>query len=283
MEERPPMALTERDRQVIKGVNDHRALMTEQIQALFFGSRSTAQSRLSRLYQHEYLERHFPTLFGDASASTQAIYTIGKRGAQLLVDTFGYDRRELRLPKRGALSWKFIEHLFAVNEFRVAIVLAARLKGWTLEDWQDETVFRAKPDYVALIDKKGRTRHKPVLPDGYFLLTTPVGKARFFLEVDRGTETLSKFAPQIRVYEEYVVSGKYQARFQAKSLRVLVVTKNERRLHSLMQVTERVGGDRKYCFTTIDRITHENVLTGAIWKRLGDTSDSPLVEMGESG
>lgn len=283
IEERPPMALTDRDREVVKGVNDHRVLLTEQIQALYFGSRSTTQSRLARLYQHEYLERHFPTIYGDAPASTQAIYTIGKRGAQLLVDTYGYDRSDLRLPKRSSFSWIFLEHVLKVNDVRVAIALAARLNGWQLAEWRDETFFRAKPDYVNLTDKRGTKRKLPVLPDGYFMLVTPHGKARFFLEVDRGTEALSKFTPQVAVYEAFVGSGQYQERFQAKSLRILVVTTSQKRLDSLMRATADMAGDRKYCFTTFDRLTKETALTAAIWRRVGDTALSPLFETNASG
>ena len=275
------MALTDRDREVIRGVNDYRVLLTEQIQALFFGSRSTAQSRLSRLFQHEYLERHFPTIYGNAPASTQAIYTIGKRGAQLLVDAYGYDRSDLRLPKGGSFSWMFLEHVLKINDVRVAITLAARANDWQVAEWRDETFFRAKPDYVTLSDKRGKGRKLPVLPDGYFMLVTPHGKARFFLEVDRGTEALSKFTPQVAVYESFVGSGQYQERFQARSLRVLVVTTSQKRLDSLMRATKEVGGDRKYCFTTFERFTNETALTGAIWRRIGDADLSPLFALDE--
>ena len=276
--QRPPMVLTRRDCEVIRAVNDCRILSATQIEALFFGSRSTAQYRLSRLFHHEFLERHFLTVVSRPPASAPILYTVGKRGAQVLVETFGYERSQLRLPKRATLGWHLVEHLLKVNDVRVAVMLAARQDGITLETWLDETTFRAQPDYVSLTTKSGRKRQKPVFPDGYFCLVTPRGTARFFLEIDRGTELLSKFAPQIAVYEAYVASGGYQTRFQAKSLRVLVVTATERRVRSLMRVTQKVGGDRKYWFTTFDRVNTETILTGAIWQRLG--SDMLLSLMG---
>jgi hypothetical protein len=88
------------------------------------------------------------------------------------------------------------------------------------------------------------------------------------VEVDRGTELLSRFAPQIAVYEAYVDSGQYQERFEARSLRILVVTTTARRLSSLVRVTQGAGGDRKYHFATFDQISPATVLTGAIWRRL---------------
>ncbi len=277
--ERPPMRLTERDRDVIKAVNDHRALFTHQLQQLFFGSRSTAQFRLALLFQHEYLNRQYPTLFGDAAGSTEALYTLGKRGAQLLVDTCGYDEGDLRLPKRRGFSWKFIEHLLKINDVRVSVAVACQTHGFTLDTWWDETVFRAHPDYVALKDRRGRTRKKPVFPDGYFVLSTPRGTSRFFLEVDRGTEALAKFAPQIAVYEAYVASGQYQARFNARSLRILIVTSSPKRLAHLKRVVEKVGGDRKYWFTTFAALSPDTCLTAPVWERLGSRETIPLIDV----
>lgn len=274
---RPPMALTDRDCEVIRSVNDYRAVTTDQLEALFFGSRSTAQYRLSRLFQHEFLDRNFLSVVSGAPGSSPAIYTLGKRGVGVLVERFGYERSQIRLPKRATLGWHLVEHLLKVNDLRVVVTLAAQQQHFTLETWLDETTFRAQPDYVSVTDKSGRTRKKPVFPDGYFCLQTPRGKARFFLEVDRGTELLSKYAPQIAVYEAYVGSGQYQERFQAKSLRILIVTTSERRLRSLMRVTEKMGGDRKYWFTTFERVNRETILSAAIWQRLGSGGLMPLV------
>jgi hypothetical protein len=262
------MQLTARDCEVIRAVNEHRLLSTEQIEALFFTSRSTAQYRLSRLFQHEFLDRHFLSVVTHAPAKSPALYTLGKRGAQLLVDRFNYDRSRIRLLKRANLGWQTVEHTLKVNDLRVAITLACRAADLTLETWLDEAAFRAQPDYTVVKDKSGRERRKPVFPDGYFAVRSPQGTARFFVEVDRGTELLSRFAPQIAVYEAYVDSGQYQERFEARSLRILVVTTTARRLSSLVRVTQGAGGDRKYHFATFDQISPATVLTGAIWRRL---------------
>jgi hypothetical protein len=277
VEQRPEMVLTDRDCAIIKMVNDCRALRGDQIETLFFQSKSTAQYRLQRLFHHEFLNRSFLTVVSGGPASSPAIYTLGKRGATVLVERFGYDRENLRLIRSGAIAWHLLEHLLKVNDIRIAITQAAAAQGWTLEDWRDETSFRAYPDYVTLTDRQGKQLEKPVFPDGYGCLSTPRGTTRFFLEVDRGTEVLSKFAPQVAVYEAYVDSGQYQTRFQARSLRVLVVTTTERRMKGLQTTTVKAGGDGKYWFTTFERITPATILTGAIWQRLGEDVRQPLV------
>ncbi|MBX3083947.1 MAG: replication-relaxation family protein [Anaerolineae bacterium] len=276
-QERPVMVLTDRDKDIIRAVNDHRALKQEHIQALFFNSRSTAQFRLQRLYQNEFLDRQFLSVVSGGPAASPAIYTLEKRGVKVLVEELGLDRREVRLPK-GAFSWQFIEHLLKINDFRVAVALAARINGFTLEDWRDETVFRANPDYVTLHDKRDKPVKKPVLPDGYFCLAAPRGKARFFLEIDRGTEELSKFTPQIKVYNQYTASGQYAERFAAKSLRVLIISSSPRRQATLMEATKAVGGDRKYWFTTFGQISAETVFTAPIWQQLESDSSAPLIQ-----
>lgn len=276
-EARPPMKLMERDIAIIQAVNDYRALLGSHIEALFFTSRSTAQYRMSRLYQHEFLERYFLTTVSGGPASSPTVYTLGKRGVQVLVDTCDYEREQLRIPKRSTFAWGFLEHLLKINDFRVAVTLACRANGWQLEIWQDEPIFRADPDYVVLTNKRGKEQRKPVLPDGYFCLNVVQGKTRFFLEIDRGTEPHSAFRPQVEVYQVYTTSGQYQERYQAKSLRILIVTTTPRRLANLKAVTQKAEGDRKYWFTTFDQITAETVLTVPIWQMLDGNSLHPLI------
>lgn len=277
--ERPPMQLTERDCAIIRLVNDCRALRSDHIEALFFNSRSTTQYRLQRLFQHEFLDRQFLTLVSAGPAASPAIYTLGKRGAQLLIAQFGYTPRDLRLPRASGLAWHTLEHLLAINDIRVRIMLEVQQQGWELESWLDETVFRADPEYITLTDKRGKSHRKPIFPDGYFRLLVPQGRAHCFLEVDRGVEPHHKFKPQIEVYEAYVASGQYQQRFSPKSLRVLVVTTSPERLVNLKVTTEKAGGDRKYWFTTMKQALGENILTTPIWEYLGSEGKQPLVAL----
>lgn len=73
----PPMRLTARDLALVQMVAALRIARQDQLQALFFGSRSTAQSRLSPLYQHGFLARHFLPVYVGWSP---ALYTLDSRG-----------------------------------------------------------------------------------------------------------------------------------------------------------------------------------------------------------
>ena len=270
------MVLQARDKDLLKAVNEHQALLGRQLEALFFTSRSTAQYRLQRLFQHEFLDRQFMAAVSGGPASSPILYTLGRRGQHILLSEFGVALDHIRrFPKQ--LSWQFLDHLIEINDIRIAVALACQRQGFTLETWLDEPHFRANPDYVTLKDKSGKTVPKPVYPDGYFCLHVPQGKTHFFLEHDRGTEPRSKFRPQIEVYQIYTQSGGYEQRFQTRSLRILIVTTSQERLFNLKEVTQRAGGDRKYWFTIFDQITPETVLTQPIWERMESNEKVALI------
>lgn len=276
-DERPAMVLTDRDQAMLLAVNSFQVVRGQQLERLFFSSRSTAQYRLQRLFQHEYLDRHFQSVVEGGPASSPILYTLGKRGSEILIHQQGLlDTDIRRFPK--SIPAHTLDHLLEVNEVRVAVTLACQAQGYRLDTWLDESVFRSQPDYVFLRDGRGREQKKPVYPDGYFALTAPAGTAHFFLELDRGTEARSAFKPQIAVYEAYTRGGGYQARFNTRSLRILIVCPGRERLKNLKLVTQEAGGDRKYWFTTFDQIDPATILTAPIWERL--ESDEKRALMG---
>jgi hypothetical protein len=83
----------------------------------------------------------------------------------------------------------------------------------------------------------------------------------------------------VQVYNAYTTGGQYHARYQARSLRILVVTSSPRRLLTLTTATRRVGGDRKYWFTTFEQVAAASVLTAPIWQVLEDNSPQPLIAL----
>jgi hypothetical protein len=272
------MRLTPRDMEMIKAVHDYRVLRGDQLQALFFGSQSTASYRLSRLYQHGFLDRHFlPTLGGPASSPT--LYTVGKQGIQVLREVFEYAPEELkRRPSNKEFTAHWLEHLTKINDVRVAVTLAAQRHGYALETWLDDTALKATYDYVTIKTSRSGSRKVSLIPDGYFVLQVPRGRTCFFLELDRGTMTNSQFKTKILAYQAYTTSGQYQHRYGTTSLRVLTVAPGPKRLANLKRVTEDAGGGRIYWFAELPAITPETVIDVPIWHVAGDTARLPLIE-----
>lgn len=272
----PAMRLTSRDVDIIKLVHDCRVLRGTQIQAHSFKSQSTSSYRLSRLYQHGYLDRHFlPALGGLASSPT--LYTVGKRGMALLFQTLGLST-ENRI-RRGSkdLSPLFLEHILRINDFRIAVTLATHQSGYSIKEWIDDSILRSNYEHVTIETSRGRRAKISLIPDSYFVLSVPQGNASFFLELDRGTMTLGRYQQKIQAYQSSIFSGKYQRRYKTRSLRVLTVTEGEKRLNNLKKKTEDVNGRKIFWFTTFSSITFETVLREPIWNVAGSDHNHTLI------
>lgn len=269
------MTLTDRDKLLIRDVHEYRVLRTDQIQPLHFGSRQTAQDRLSKLYHNGYLERRAIPVIGGA-ASSPILYILDERGAEVLRSEFGIDVRHPKKDKR--LGVKFLEHTTDINTVRVAITVACREHGYQIVNWHDDMTLSADYDRVDIPTSGRRTRSVPVTPDSYFALRVPQGVTHFFLELDRGTMELRRFKRKIITYLYYYASGGYERQYQTKSLRVLTVTTTPARLESLKETTEEAGGHDPFYFTTLKQVASETVLHEPIWNVAGSDQLLPLIE-----
>jgi hypothetical protein len=268
---RPAFRLTPRDCEIIRAVNDCRALQTRHIETLFFTSPKPAYKRLQKLYHHEYLDRQFITQVTRAPAASPIVYTITKLGASVLATAYGYTEDQFRFSSRSVTQWETLQHILAIADVWAAIVRASSESNIAVVEWRDELIFRSNPDTVWVKSVSGRQTKKPVLPDGYFHLKTPKGETRLFLEVDRGIEGLQQIKDQIQVYQEYMVSGGYQERFQAKSLRILIVTTGKKRRDNIRKAIASVGGGERYWVTTFEQMTSTDIFTAPIWYRPADS------------
>lgn len=274
------MVLTARDRQIIEMVYQCRVLRQDQIHALFFGaSTSSSQRRLALLFHHGFLTRVFLTARASYMLSP-ALYMLDKRGAELLRMEFGYDDIAWTT-KSNDVGQQFLEHTLAINDVRVAVTLACRqLDGFELLEWRSEAQMKASYDRVTITPPKGRSEHISLIPDSFFVVQTPQGKAPFFLEVDRGTETTGRFQKKIFAYQGYIKSGAYQQRYGFKSIRVLTTAPSLKRLEGLKTVTESAGGGQRYWFAIHRDISSRSILHRAVWWVAGQASLSvPLMDI----
>ena len=272
-----PMVLTERDKQIIEAVYSYRCLRQDQIHSLFFsGSTSTSQRRLMLLYHHAYLNRVFLTSRASVQFSPVA-YVLDKLGAEILRSEFGYSIDNLHsLP--GQAGQQFLAHTLAVNDVRVSITLACRHQGCSILTWKGESELKADYDRVQISGKNGRRVSVSLIPDSFFILSTPLGRAHFFLELDRGQMGLDRFRGKIEAYRAYVQHGAYTRRYGAKTVRVLSVTLSEARLRNLQRTTETAGGRERFWFGILSELTPENILSGQVWSIAGHDEKFPLIQ-----
>jgi hypothetical protein len=269
------MVLMERDKRIIEAVYQYRVLRQDQIEALFFEqSKAAAQRRLFRLYHNGFLERTFLTVRASFLLSP-AIYLLDKRGADLLHTELGYEDISWT-HKSNIIGQLFLEHTLAINDVRIAVTLACREHGYALLEWRSEADLKTDYARVTLSTKSRKQRTVALVPDSFFVIQAPKGKAPFFLELDRATETTTTFQTKILAYQAYVQSGEYEKRYGYKSLRVLTVVPTGKRLENVKTTTEMVGGEERFWFTTLTAITAHTLFHAPIWAVAGNKERRPL-------
>ena len=272
----PPMRLTERDAQVVKAVNDYRIIRQTQIQRLFFSSKNTAQYRLWLLWQHRFLKRQFLPVLGGVQTSP-ILYLLDIRGAELLERDFGYTKETLRYSRTKRPSYRFLEHTLGLSEIRLSVELSCRDASFALEEWRDEKAVKSGYDTIRLGRKYGA-----VLPDAYFVISVPAGKLHFFLEYDRGPESLTFFKKKISIYWTYFQSGMCKSRYGTNRIRVLTVTEGgptrsgRQRLTNLQKLTKQIGAHTWFWFTSLEQLVYEDFFTASIWGQTHTVHPGPL-------
>lgn len=250
------MRLTKRDIQIVQTVSTYRLLSSAQIEALVFpsdtprGRQSSCQRRLQLLYHHGHLDRlPMPVILGEGRFPH--VYVLDQAGAALVAATQGVDLTTVAWrPHHNLLESPFIFHTLAINDVRVVITLLVQANHFELVEWIDEAGFRAAKDKVPF-----RMRGVQVVrnyPDGYFGLTLPrsTQPAHFFLEVDQGTMSLTRWKEKVQAYIEFRARGLSEHHYGTRNFRVLTVTTSSQRLTNLKRASEQAGADHFFWFTT---------------------------------
>lgn len=250
------MRLTPRDVQIVQAVSTYRLLSSAQIEALLFpsdtprGRQSSCQRRLQLLYHHRYLDRlPMPVILGEGRFPH--VYVLDQAGASLVAATTGVDLTTVAWrPHHNLLEPPFIFHTLAINDLRVVVTLLAQHNHFELVEWIDEAGFRSAKDKVPF-----RMRGVQVVrnyPDGYFKLIIPAQAqpAHFFLEVDQGTMSLTRWKEKVQAYTEFRTRGLSQHHYGTRNFRVFVVTTTTQRLANLKRASEQAGADLFFWFAT---------------------------------
>jgi hypothetical protein len=167
---------------------------------------------------------------------------------------------------------------------------------------------------VTLTDAEGKEHQVVLIPDAFFILKDGEKRAFYRLEVDRATieleasrEQKRSIAQKLRRYLLLEESAGYRARYGTRPLLVLWAVKGERRMNNLytlankvikqkVQLLENVSAaeqetevyqkklaeferlGKRFLFTTLEQIAHQNVLTDPIWRMVGSQTPKALLE-----
>jgi len=289
----PGMVLTERDREIVRQVFKCRLLTREHIERLLFAPEkgkdhptktNSARKRLRLLFHHGYLDRvPLPTRLGHWAFLPA--YSLGRQGAVLIAMEQGVslaalkywgkgDHQDQRASEAGV---SFLQHTLGINDVRIAVTLAAARHGYQVEKWLDDFDLKSQgmKEIVSVAVGTGPRSRVPVIPDSYFVLNLGKQRAHFFLEVDRGTMSQSRWRQRVAAYQKYVASGKYEAQYHTRSLRILTVTTSNKRMENLRQSTVKAGRSGLFWFTTANDSETQDILTFPIWHRANAESNTP--------
>jgi hypothetical protein len=271
-----PMIFQQRDVEILKAVYQHRFLSSSHLKRMLFGCTSRANTRLRKLWENGFLERHHirPLVF---HGSSEAIYSLGKEGIDIIAQALDTDRSVIvrARDKNEQLNPLFIDHLLEVNDFSLNFIsLVEEHPDLRPERWVNER--DAQDEYQSY--ENGRTVTRWFKPDGYGRYLYKDKLYSFFLELDRSTETNVKFEDKLRSYLEYQRSGSYQRKFGVKFFKVLTVTTTPRRMRNLKNVADALGSDL-FWFTTSDNIRQRRMFQ-PVWMRACNEGSLSLLDSG---
>lgn len=279
--------ITERDTDVLLSVYRYRYLTTSQVMRLHFPSARTAQRRLSTLATQKLL-RHFtvPNL-------NERTYMLTTRGANLVAELLNVSPEDLlwSAGTKPPKDYYFMKHFCAISDFRITLTKATErspvtLLGFIPEHYGAKHLSGRVTKYIkdvafSITDPKEKISHTP---DAVFALGKESKQALYFLEIDRGTETISNpekgIRKMIRFYEGYAREGKYKGYAEDfhcapfSRFRLLIVTTSPRRVENIRSMlgTSAPPLYRFFWLTTFDQVSEETAFDD-VWRSLDANDD----------
>lgn len=228
--------LGERERAVLTAVGSHRYLTTFQVQRLCFVGHATSPTAarvcrrvLTRLHSQRILRRLERRIGGVRAGSASFVWGVGAVGDRLLRRDSGLGIRK----RFSEPSETFLDHTLAVAETHISLVEASR-RG-------DVELLSAETEPTCWRNFTGPGGAREVLrPDLAITAASAAFEQSFFVEVDRGTESLPTLLRKCAQYEAYRRSGREQQSSGSFPL-VLWLLPNEAREQRLTGAIQRAS------------------------------------------
>lgn len=197
--------LSGRDKAILRQVAELRLMSARQIQVIHFpdsehenelAATRARQRALARLVSERLLIRLERRIGGVRAGSAGLVLALGEVGQRVLV---------LEGPRRRSHEPgpRFVDHTLAVAQLVVDVSVAARRGVLDLLDCQAEpTSWREFP---------GLGGRRWLRPDMFLALGVGAYELRWFIEVDRASESLPVIRRKCRLYADYYQSGIEQA------------------------------------------------------------------------
>ena len=185
--------LTDRDREIAIAVHRHRVLLARHIADMFFSTRKRGLVRLRTLADLGVLDRF--RILARTGEPNEYHYVLGRVGASIVAAEHGGD------PDAAARRWRGdtalvlargqrLAHAIGISGFYAGLAAEARQGRGRLAEWMTEA-------------ESARWSEGVVRPDGLGVWAEDGREVEFFLEYDRGTETLARLAAKLDGYRRF--------------------------------------------------------------------------------
>lgn len=251
--------LSDRELAVIRSVATYRYLTGHQIEQLHFQGHATkdtaARTRrrvLERLVAGRFLDQLPRPIGGVRGGSGAHVFALGTVGYRVV---HGEARRS-GTPRDGGPSTTFLAHTIAVAQVGIDLTTAAGRDG--IERVTIETEPNCWRSY-----QRGLGGVETLKPDLHAEIFTSEFEDRWFVEVDRATESLAAIRTKCQNYLDYYRTGIEQERSHLFP-RVVWSVPSDKRARQIQEVISRMKGVPDGLFgVTIDSRTVERILGGA--------------------
>ena len=230
-------SLSERERQVLVTLRRVRLATAVQLERLHFCDVTRRQSRqvLSSLADRRLVARLPRVVGGRRAGSAGYVYTLDMAGLRLT------NTGKARAARPWPVGSAFLAHGLAVTDLYVELMERQRAGLLKVQ------TFVTEPAAWRLFHGVGGAR-TILKPDAFAVLRLGGFEDRWFIEVDRSTESLPTIGRKADVYRQYWQSGAEQARTEVFP-RVLWVVPNPRRAEAVAEACAKQPAEAWRLFT----------------------------------
>jgi len=270
--------ITDRDVEIIRSVNQHRFLTSDQIVYLFSGSKQL-RMRLTQLWRNGLLDR--PTIqverYRAGGGSRPTVYALGNKGADLLNSVDGLRRAQIDWTgKNREVGHVFLEHALRIADFLLKLEVSVReIAGLELITFDDilanappETRRKRNPAGWKVSIPVGNTLvETSIYPDAIFGVRNTTATADrqemfFFLEIDRATMPVMRSDLRQTSFHKKLLAYHHSrklwrldrttAPYKFVNAKVVSVTTSPERIESFIEASKRAtdvaGGTGRFLF-----------------------------------
>jgi hypothetical protein len=199
--------LNERDNRILRTIYEHKFLTTRQVHRLHFWNHASYSSGiractrvLARLESHRLIYRLDRPIGGTGGGSTSHVWGLDAAGDRLMRATINQDGKRARAFEPTLM---FLAHTLAVAETRIVIEELARTTPIELLD-----VVTEPRNWRPFLAPSGSSM--TLKPDLYAVTAAGEFEDHWYIEVDRGTESIPTLLRKCEYYQGYHRTGEAQ-------------------------------------------------------------------------